>query len=179
MFPRYDDVTSRITEDPIWYTIEGYPRYGEFKYAECSIYAYYSILMLIECQDCGKEFHIGQDFDHMNLFEFLIIDDENQKELWVQPRYSIFAKSVKDKDGKAIVRKTSLEDLVKNWGFGDPPNHGCVGDTMGSIERKSIQVWDVRYGKKVEEGLIKAMGVPTRIPELEGLDLTPEWAKND
>lgn len=177
MFPRYDDVTSRITEQPTWYTIEGYPRYGEFKYAECSIYAYYSILMLIECQDCGKEFHIGQDFDHFDIFEHLIIVDN--QEIWAPMRYAVYANIVETQEAKIIARILTLESLVKNWAFGDPPNHGCVGDTMGSIERKSVQVWDIRYGKKVEEGLVKEFGVPTRIPELEGLDLTPEWAKNE
>lgn len=190
MFPEYDDITSRIEEEPTWYTIEGFPRYGKFEPRQCNIYSRYSILMKIECQSCGKEFLIGQDFDPYSLYQFLldssVLYDTHfspDAEIWLSLIDNVFAPVKKDAEGNKITRTLTIDELVKNWGFGDPPNHGCVGDTMSCIERCSVEVWDSYFGRTTEQkegtnySVITNMGSPQRLTELEGIDLTPPWVE--
>jgi len=192
MFPNYDDITSRITEDPTWYTKQGVPRYGEFKPAECNIYAYYSLLMEIGCQDCGKRFLIGQDYDGMDIVKVLLDPSKIEppiydltKDLWISIRHGIYAPNKLDENGNHQYKTLTLKDLIEGWAFGDPPNHGCVGDTMGSIEIRCVQAWDLRFGQETEDrtadngntySVIVKMGTPTRITELEEFKFEiPEW----
>jgi len=193
MFPGYEDVTSRIDEEPTWYTGEGYPRYGYFDPGECNIYADYSTLMLILCQSCHKPMLIGQDWTNLDLIEIKIDVDKLDLEpkyhdltdgLWIPLKSASFAPRCKDEAGDAIYRTPTLEDIVKNWGFGDPPNHGCVGDTMGSWEYRSVQAWDLRYGKIVKPSVIHAghniitnMGTPARIVDFENHQIVPSWTE--
>ena len=178
MFPGYEDVTSRIAEKPSWYTSDGYPRYGEFKPAECDIYCRHSILFLIQCQGCHEPFLIGHDFDRYDEHRWLVVDKKGE-EHWVSIKYSLYANCKLDDDGKEIVKTLTLPELVDSFGFGDPPNHGCVGDTMGCILRGPVQVWDRKYGQVVEDGLVKIWGEPKRITELEYQEREISWLPKD
>lgn len=40
------------------------------------------------------------------------------------------------------VRINSLADLVNGYHYGDPPSHGCVGDTMNSICYRVLEAWE-------------------------------------
>lgn len=66
-----------------------------------------------------------------------------------------------------------LSDLVRagQLHYGDPPRHGengCLaGDTMNCVDREVVEFWadwDPLAGWR-------------RVPELEGVDLTPTWSR--
>lgn len=184
MLPDYHDVTSRITEEPSWYTIDGYPRYGEFKPGECDIYCRYSILFLIQCQSCEKPFLIGYDFDHYNDEIRWLVDDKQGGESWVPVNISIFATCKQNENGEDIIRRLTFEDMINFFGMGDPPNHACIGSTMGSIERGAVQAWDRMFGRTTESHpspnggeyqTIINWGKPARIKELEYVERPVKW----
>lgn len=189
MHPNYHDITSRIAEPPVWYTLEGFPRYSEFGPHQCNIYARYSALFEIKCQDCGRSFLIGQDVDeYYNLTQIKIdasddaifgaYDDKLRSDFWLLASQSHFTPRVLDQDGKSIYRHITIEDYVKNWGYGDPPNHDCVGDTMGCIEIGTVQVWDANFGQVVEDNKLVVWGEPKRLEELEGFKFPKrDWYK--
>lgn len=196
MYPGYYDIRKRIDEEPTWYTVHGVPRYGEFQPNECNIYSRYSVLMEIGCQDCGKRFLIGQDIDDSRDLVRVSLDYEKYNEsnngyklvpgddghCWIPMYSALYAPHRLDEEGRSIYRTTTIEEYVENWGFGDPPSHGCVGDTMGCVEIRSVQVWDKHFGQESElaEGgkysVITKMGESARLEELENyLFEIPEW----
>ena len=57
MHEAYEDITSRIAEEPTWYDSNGAPRYGAFSPAGCpDIYSNTVVLLRIACQECRREF---------------------------------------------------------------------------------------------------------------------------
>lgn len=65
MHENYDDIKSRIAEEPTWYDQNGTPRYGPFKPQQCpNIYAPVVCLFRIGCQDCGQEFMVEMHADY-------------------------------------------------------------------------------------------------------------------
>jgi hypothetical protein len=63
--------------------------------------------------------------------------------------------------------KNPLEKAVREGTlhYGDPPNADCcmAGPTMNSVPRTVLEFWDD----------------DKRRPDLEGIDLTPEWAEDE
>lgn len=55
----------------------------------------------------------------------------------------------------------------KTLHYEDPPIHHCMGDTMNSVPKKTLQVWR-REGIRMEW---------VRVPELENRDIRPQWSK--
>lgn len=108
----YSDILTRILEPPSWYDENGTPRYGLFSPDLCpNIYADQVILLKICCQSCHKEFLV----------------EMNQKEL------DIFS----------ILRGIEYKpwDLKSLPHYGDPPIHGCVGDTMNCEDIEIIKLY--------------------------------------
>ena len=59
MLNHYEDIRSRIDEPPKWWDENGVPRYCDFGPLEAAnIYATEIMLLLIECQSCGRQFHV-------------------------------------------------------------------------------------------------------------------------
>lgn len=180
MKPAYDDVKDRVNEKPKWFTMEGYPRYCEFEPGECDIYARYSTLMVIRCQNCPEEFRIGSDYSAADVLQIAVDTDStcdsvvapqsDNDTLWVSLKNATYLKHRVDNNGKTLFKSLTLEDIVKNFVYGDPPSHGCIGDTMCSIRLYCEQAWDRYHGKKIEDGKIIEFGSPTRIKELEGYE---------
>jgi len=202
MLPSYDDVLSRIEEAPTWFTEKGYPRYGDFKPAETNIYARYGVLFEIGCQGCTDTIKVGVDFDkshtdHNMLLvavDYEVMNEYLSKEkyfskvqpeedgfFWMPMRQSIWHPSKFDENGNGIYKTLTLEEVINEWGMGDPPSHGCygAGETMGSFPLQTLEVWDRNFGQVVEDGIIKEWGTEQRLPELEGLDLRDEWTKEN
>ena len=97
----YDDIKSRIPEEPSWYDENGTPRYGKFVVSRCpNIYSDYVGLFRISCQACGQMFD-------------------------VQMSSGIF----------------STHTMPSKWHYGDPPIHGCVGDTMNCNDHEVTEFW--------------------------------------
>lgn len=69
MLNSYRDIRSRISEEPSWYDCNGTPRYGKFEPSlNPNIYATEVVLVLIECQSCGREFHVELNWGHTDTF---------------------------------------------------------------------------------------------------------------
>jgi hypothetical protein len=58
MHPRYDDITSRISEPPRWW-FNGVPRYKHFEPDDLSVSPEQVALARVACQGCETEFLIG------------------------------------------------------------------------------------------------------------------------
>lgn len=59
MHSNYEDILSRIKEEPLWYDTNGVPRYAKFEPNLCpDIYSNTVILMEIACQYCGQRFDV-------------------------------------------------------------------------------------------------------------------------
>lgn len=50
--------------------------------------------------------------------------------------------------------------VPRRWHYGDPPNHGCVGDSMNCVDSVVIEAWDRSGGPLRLEWV--------RRPDLEG-----------
>lgn len=56
----YDDIRSRIAEEPTWFDEHAVPRYGAFEPGNVAdIYADEAILVEITCQGCGHKFAVA------------------------------------------------------------------------------------------------------------------------
>ncbi len=64
MHESYEDITSRIAEEPTWYDSNGTPRYGKFTPDRCpNIYSHCVALLQIACQSCGEKFDVEMHTD--------------------------------------------------------------------------------------------------------------------
>lgn len=63
---------------------------------------------------------------------------------------------------------------IRNWHYGDPPAHGCVGDTMNCEDVAILEVWWRGYPlhewqrRRDEEGIIDDPWAEGRFTEPEG-----------
>ncbi len=189
MHPYYHDILNLTSLDPIWFTPEGVPRYCEFQPFMISIYADYSVLYEIHCQDCGRSFQVGDDYDrsdmlmmrldHTRMSEEELKWVEDKTDVWIFMRQGLYAPHFKDENGNNVYKTLTIEEMIRGYHYGDPPSHGCIGDTMNSVPRSTLQVWNNHAGRETEErkgySVITKWGEPAHMPELEGLDLTPDW----
>jgi len=127
MKSNYEDIRSRITEEPTWWDENGCPRYTTFAPDLCpNIYACWIVLLLIACQYCGQQFHVAMHGDVC----------------------------------------MPLPKHPAKLHYGDPPAHGCVGDTMNCNDLEVLEVW---------EGDIMRAAQWRRLQKLEGvIDPTEE-----
>lgn len=113
----YHDITSRIKEDPAWYDQNGVPRYGKHSPDACpDIYAREVILLKIECQSCHRPFMVQMSTGPV---------------AWIA--YGAQGQYKENGIARAIKAKAIH--------YGDPPIHGCVGDTMNSDPIRIIEYW--------------------------------------
>lgn len=115
MLPDYNDITSRISEAPTWYDGHGVPRYGSFDPKSLGVYDIIAVLVEIECQSCARKILVGEGWTDYSF-------------VW----------------GHEEPVKWNLDDVVERYHYGDPPCHGCVGDTMNCIDHRVIEAWDRR-----------------------------------
>jgi len=105
MHDNYQDIRTRIEEEPTWYDENGCPRYGIFTPELCpNIYTNVVALLRIECQHCGESFDVQMSAD-----------------MWSYNRCNKLP--------------------AKEWHYGDPPQHRCLGDTMNCEDMEVLQVW--------------------------------------
>lgn len=128
MHESYIDITSRIEEPPTWFDENGVPRYGKFTPHRCpNIYNNVIVLFEIACQDCGRRFSVE-------------MSGERPMKGW-KPEYDHFY--------HPLVVTSELH-------YGDPPAHGCVGDTMNCLDIRVLAVYkrtrrmDWRRQRKLE-----------------------------
>lgn len=143
MLPGYDDIRALTDRDPDWFDGNGVPRYAPFEPPMLGVYDRTAILVRIECQACQQSFLVGEGRHPMN-------DFVNGKRLHMD-----------------------METWVRRYHYGDPPIHGCVGDTMNSVPVEIVEAWEQRSDK----------GTPwpkwQRVPAVEGPAVDSCWHTND
>ena len=155
----YDDILSRIPEEPVWFDEHAVPRYCVFHPSKvANAYADEVALAEVTCQSCARLFRVAFAAR---------APATHAKDEW--PAGPI---------GRAIREKTLH--------YGDPPNVWCcqAGPTENSEPRRVIQYWrqgDPKYVGDAEHGgrVItdpKAYFTWTRYPEFE-IDICPDWVR--
>lgn len=153
MHPSYSDIQSRILEKPTWYDIHGCPRYGKFEPRALGVYDEFAALFKIRCQNCHEEFLVA----------------------YGTPRYNIQALAIAGQMGVNVKEIPSekftntLEEITEIFHYGDPPIHGCVGDTMSSESLACVEAW--RKGSWAENRMEWK-----RVPELEITYPEPDYS---
>lgn len=163
----YADIRDRILEEPLWFDEQAVPRYVPFAPREtANIYADECCLVLIECQGCAAEFKVAFSQTRMGCYRdarwHLLIADKV-----AEPDEETLKAAMEEAKLAAHVAKGAIH-------YGDPPNVNCcgAGPTMNSVPRRVLEFWAQERGER---------GFPewTRKPELEGGDLTPDWAVDE
>ena len=109
----YSDITERIDEEPRWWDENGVPRYRDHHPQECQD-IYAEEVVLMRIR-CQ---YCGE--------KFLVQMSRNSTQL----------AQMKDEHSDGII---SFEEE----GYGDPPRHGCVGDTMTSETEEIVESWSM------------------------------------
>ena len=118
----YIDIRSKINEEPQWYDEHAVPRYCEFTPNEAAnIYASEVALVLIKCQNCGKQFKVAFSRSKFGIKEML------WENFYHKPRPTI---------KEQIINKTLH--------YGDPPNTDCcpAGVTEGCIDISVLEYYN-------------------------------------
>ena len=142
MLIEYEDIKSRINEEPKWYTNHGVPRYCDFSPRETGVYVHYALLVEIQCQACHQPFLVGEGYNRENWNAVMRKDEKNYF--------------------------NDIEKIVKHYHYGDPPNHGCMGagDTMNCDDIRFVEVWEQQYDtEKRTSDNGKEYTVLTSLPE--------------
>jgi hypothetical protein len=117
MKSNYYDILDITDKEPLWYDENGCPRFMPFSPELCpNIYADECILLLIRCQDCHKDFKAQMSYYGLRGGQSF------QERVW---RFM--------KDGH--------KPMFSPLHYGDPPIHGCVGDTENCEDIKILEFW--------------------------------------
>lgn len=129
----YTDIVSRIAEPPAWWDENATPRWGDFEPRACSnIYARNVCLLLIECQNCGREFKVCMsDSDHG--FRWLPVPGASEENVGPTPCEFTVDRKLAD-----LIRADEIH-------YGDPPNTDCchAGATMNSVPKRVLEFWEL------------------------------------
>ncbi len=127
MLINYNDIKSRINEEPKWYTPQGVPRYCDFRPEETGIYSKYALLVEIECQACRKRFMVGEGYTRENFNAIINGDEENFL--------------------------NDLNKILAFYHYGDPPRHDCErgGETMNCHDIRFVEVWEQQYNTETRK----------------------------
>lgn len=136
----YEDIRSRIAEEPQWFDEHAVPRYCEFTPRACAnIYASEAALVLIQCQACQTQFLVA--FSHGSMEDVLA-----------------------HMRGAA---PTTLAEQIRNntVHYGDPPNTGCcaAGSTMNSEPLRVLEFWE--RSKHTNYDWKRRPGLEVELPE--------------
>ena len=135
----YQDIRNLTTKEPDWYDHNGTPRYNDYDPTMLGVYHHYALFAKILCQSCGKPFTIGEGF-HNHYY------NHKTKEF-------------------ATYTTDDFHNTITNYHYGDPPAHGCCGDTMNCIDNHIIAAYHrAPYDWK-------------RLPQYNNLDIMQNWAK--
>lgn len=114
----YDDIRERINEPPKWWDENAVPRYCDFSPKEtANIYADEAALVLIGCQNCGRE--------------FMVCFSCSQSQIMMAKARGYNARTLADQ----------IKD--KTIHYGDPPNADCcaAGATMNCDDLRVFEYW--------------------------------------
>lgn len=114
MHESYDDIKQKLGQ-PQWWDENAVPRYCDFHPKRCGVYIDRAVLMAIDCQGCKLQFRVAMTWSQTAEFMESV---RTGKPCWTSEPKSGWAP----------------------W-YGDPPAHGCVGDTMSSGTVEVLEVW--------------------------------------
>lgn len=148
----YEDILSRIAEEPVWFDEHAVPRYCAFTPEKvANIYADEVALVEVTCQGCRRAFRVA-------------LSASAPATLSEWPAGPIGIK----------IREKTLH-------YGDPPNVWCcqAGPGMNSEPRRVIEYWrrrDPKYDRieGVRPRNSKAYHTWTRHPSFE-IEIRPDW----
>jgi hypothetical protein len=159
VLPDFQDITSRIAEEPSWHDEHGTPRYGEFHPRDLGVYDDSALLVEIRCQACGQRFLVGQGFSSFDRIDSAL-------------RAAYF--DTGHKEPEILSPEDFLRRRAEFFHYGDPPRHGsCSGNTMNCVDHRIVQAWlqDKKWpGAGHDERWL-------RWPEIEGDLELPDWAR--
>jgi len=141
----YLDILNRIDQDPLWYDEYAVPRYDPFKPDMLGIYDKWVVLVEIECQSCGRAFKVAEGWNDFDRIAPYINRNEPVPEF-------------------------DFIQVASHFHYGDPPAHGCVGDTMNCVDIRILEAWEKRREPRWDW---------YEVTELKGLDIRPNWAVAD
>lgn len=163
----YEDIRSRIDEEPRWFDEDAVPRYCAFSPREtANIYADEVVLAEIACQGCGRPFHVCFSSNRLGQYRraFSIASHEAMNAGRVLTSEDVAAKL----DACSLAHAIETDELH----YGDPPNVFCcpAGPTMNSVPVRVIEYWrqEKPEGARLSEWV--------RVAELERA-LDPEWMR--
>lgn len=116
MLRDYKDITDKLG-DPQWWDDNGCPRYCDFSPNVCGVYDHVVALLEIACQSCDERFRVVVSYDRLRLWQ------RTEKRTGVGKQFYPTATD------------------INGFHFGDPPPHGCVGDTMNCDTYRVVEFW--------------------------------------
>lgn len=137
MTPEYNDIRSRIAEEPSWFDDNGTPRYGKFTPRNApNIYANEVALVEIGCQGCDKTWLVS--FTRSSMDTLLA--------------------NMKGTPG-------TLADSIRNGSlhYGDPPSHvdtDHAGSTMNCFDWRVVEYWH-----KQDYGWVRDASLEINLPD--------------
>lgn len=156
----YEDIRSRIAEEPKWFDEEAVPRYCTFAPREtANIYADSSCLVEITCQGCGHAFQVC--FSDSRTRRLLRALDALRAE-GVEATTELMQERA-----ELLTLEHAIE--TRELHYGDPPNIYCcaAGPTMNSVPRRVLEFWGRNPDLRSAERWL-------RLPEYE-VDIVPDW----
>lgn len=182
----YSEITNKLGE-PLWWDEKGVPRYEPFEnHYQCGVYNKAVAYLRIECQNCRKSFFVTSVIAYNAGFsQFVQKRLERIKNLLSEEMVSHenLQKAFNEHEEDFYQIERPKLNNVGDFYYKDPPNHGCIGDTMGSIEREVLQYWepDLTTTKdSTENNLGNPIDIKVisddwiRSPKHE-IDVTPTW----
>lgn len=144
VLPDYDDIHAAAGHVvPDWYDVNGVPRYAPFTPDMLGVYDCFALLVTIACQSCADRFLVGVGWTRWG--------------------------TALDAETRAVeIKRYDLPGLARDFRFGDPPRHGCGGDSMTSVAVRIDEAWE-RSGSIHWD----------RRPGVERVDVLPEWVRED
>lgn len=121
----YEDIKALTDRKPDWYDEAGVPRYAPFEPAMAhDIYCDEIALVRIRCQACLQEFLVAISWGLM------------QKVQWAES----------DKPFPTLAEQIAKGGVYQDGiHYGDPPAHGCTGDSMNCEDLEVVEYWE-RFG---------------------------------
>jgi hypothetical protein len=144
MLPDRRDITSRISDPIKWWDEDGCPRYNNFHPDMlANIYAREAALLDIQCQACEKHFLVAMSQDYPSIG-------------WEPVDKTIYERRPIPLEVACSFKVgPKMAERIDYLHYGDPPIHGCVGDTMNCEDKRVVQFWRCDKGEW------------ERVPELE------------
>jgi hypothetical protein len=129
----YHDITSRLGA-PLWYDECGVPRYDPFEPRLCNnIYADEAVLLWVACQQCERRFPVAMSMAWMERVQTAMKRGDDVGLIMADPNYSL----------AGLIGLGAIH-------YGDPPCHGCVGDTMNCDDLRVLEYWHRGKGTDYE-----------------------------